>query len=89
MEAVEAYHQRCLGELADRVADAVDGRRAGRLDVFEVDQVIHRYHQAARRLWNFCDVASGAGAVITAGLIADMAAAGEAIDWWQQADQRR
>jgi hypothetical protein len=38
---VAAYHEARLGELVARVADAVDRHRAGELDAFEVDQVIH------------------------------------------------
>lgn len=35
------------------VEHAVAGFRAGELDAFEVDAVIHRYHRAAQRLWLF------------------------------------
>jgi len=87
-ETVAAYHEARLGELVEHVAEAVDRRRAGELDAFEVDAVIHQYHRAARRLWTFCD-AGGVQAEITAHTIGRMADDGHAIDWWQQAEPRR
>ena len=59
---VAAYHEARLGELVERVAAAVDRFRAGELDAFAVDEVIHQYHRAARELWKFCWLGgSGAG----------------------------
>ena len=83
-ELVAAYHETCLGELVAHVADAIDRYRAGELDAFEADQVIHRYHRAARKLWSYCQV-SGANVEVTAYTIAQMRARGEMIDWWQAA----
>jgi hypothetical protein len=54
-EKVAAYHEARLGELVEHVERAVAAFRAGELNAFEVDAVIHRYHRAARRLWVFCD----------------------------------
>jgi hypothetical protein len=83
-ELVATYHETCLGELVARVADAIDRYRAGELDAFEADQVIHRYHQAARKLWSYCQV-SGANVQVTAYAIAHMRERDEMIDWWQAA----
>ncbi|QIS23697.1 hypothetical protein [Nocardia terpenica] len=85
-ERVAAYHEARLGELIEHVGRAVDRLRAGELDAFEVDAVIHRYHRAAQRLWVFCDQ-SGGQVESTAALIERLAAAGEAIDWWQRGDK--
>ncbi|WP_433662585.1 hypothetical protein ACQPW1_10785 [Nocardia sp. CA-128927] len=79
---MSAYHEARLGELVEHVGRAVDRFRAGQLDAFEVDGVIHQYHRAAQRLWTFCSQ-SGAQVEATAQVIEDMAAEGEAIDWWQ------
>lgn len=65
------------------VAEAVDRHRAGELDAFEVDEVIHHYHKAARKLWTYCQT-SGAPAEITASAIRRMNESGESIDWWEQ-----
>ncbi|WP_063041768.1 hypothetical protein [Nocardia pseudovaccinii] len=86
-ERVAAYHKARLGELIEQVGRAVDRLRAGELDVFEVDEVIHRYHRAAQRLWVFCGP-SGAQVESTAALIERMDVTGEAIDWWQRAGKQ-
>jgi hypothetical protein len=87
-EVVAAYHEARLAELVARVAEAVDRHRAGKLDAFEVDEVIHHYHRAARKLWTFCDQ-SGAAVEITAYAIKRMADEGETIDWWDRGEPRR
>lgn len=83
-ERVAAYHEVQLGELITHVERAVGRFRAGELDAYEVDAVIHRYHRAAQRLWMFCDQ-SGAHVETTAHLIDRMTESGEPIDWWQRA----
>ena len=87
-EKVAAYHEVQLGELICRVAEAVDRHRAGELDAFEVDEVIHHYHRAARKLWTFCEL-SGSHAEITAHTIQRMADEGDTIDWWERGATRR
>ncbi|MEV4144615.1 hypothetical protein AB0J40_13165 [Amycolatopsis sp. NPDC049691] len=87
-EAVAAYHEARLAELVARVAEAVDHHRAGELDAFEVDEVLHQYHRATRKLWTFCEP-SGAQAELTARVIRRMADEGEAIDWWERGAARR
>ncbi|MEV2226527.1 hypothetical protein AB0E01_42750 [Nocardia vinacea] len=82
-ERVAGYHEARLGELIEQVGRAVDRVRAGELDVFEVDEVIHWYHRAAQRLWVFCGQ-SGAQVESVADLIERMGVTGEAIDWWQR-----
>jgi hypothetical protein len=52
--AIAASHQARLDELVSHVAAAVDGWREGSLDVYDVDEVLHRYQRAARELWKFC-----------------------------------
>jgi hypothetical protein len=80
---VSAYHQARLGELVEHVADAVDRFRAGELDAYAVDEVLHQYRRAARELWKFCWLAgAGAGVELTARVLRDMADEGESIDWW-------
>ena len=48
-ERVAAYHHSCLNQFVEQVANAIDGHRAGDLDVDRVDETIHQYHRAARR----------------------------------------
>ena len=81
---VAGYHEARLGELLERIAEAVDRFRAGELDAFAVDEVIHQYHRAARELWKFCWLGgSGAGVELTARALRDLADQGERTDWWQ------
>lgn len=87
-EVVAAYHEARLAELVGRVAEAVDRHRAGELDAFEVNEVIHQYHRATRKLWTFCEL-SGSRAEITAHVIQRMADEGETIDWWERGEPRR
>lgn len=81
---VAAYHEARLGELVERVAEAVDRFRACEQNAFAVDEVIHQYQRAARELWKFCWLGgSGAGVEFTARALRDMADQGERADWWQ------
>lgn len=52
---VGEYHDAQLGELVERVGDAIDRYRAGELDAFEVDRVLFQYSRAAKELWKFCN----------------------------------
>jgi hypothetical protein len=81
---VAAYHEARLAELVEHVAEAVDGFRAGELDAFDVDEVIHQYHRAARELWKFCWLGgTGSGVELTARVLRDMADQDERTDWWE------
>lgn len=80
---VAGYHEARLNELVAHVADAVERHRAGELDAFEVDEVLHHYQRAARRLRTFCDQ-SGAQVELTAYAIRRMAEDDVTIDWWER-----
>jgi hypothetical protein len=43
-DTVASYHETCLRELTEHIADAVDKYRAGDIDAFEVEAIIHQYH---------------------------------------------
>ena len=86
---VAAYHEAQLAELVEHVAEAVDRFRAGELDAFAVDDVIHQSTQAARELWKFCWLAgAGSGVELTARVLRDMSARDERVDWWQRGAPR-
>jgi len=53
-ETVGGYHEEQLGVLLDRVRDGFARLDAGEIDVFELDELIHRYKRSARELWKFC-----------------------------------
>lgn len=82
------YHHTQLAGPVEHVADAVDAHRAGTIDVHDVDEVIHRYHRAARELWTFCwSGGVGSNIEIVARLIEQPI--DEDVDWWQRASRER
>jgi len=85
---VVAYHETQLGEIQDRVREALARAEAGELDAFEVDDVIYRYTRGARELWRTCAV-SASGVEAVAWMLEDMAARGDVIDWWEAGARRR
>lgn len=82
-DAVAAYHEAELAKLVDRVGEAIDGFRSGRLDAFEVDQVLFQYSRAAKELWKFCNLGS---VELTASLITRD---DPSVDWWERGTPRR
>lgn len=86
---VAAYHQRELRTLLEHVRDGFAELDAGSIDEFELDDLIHRYKQAAKDLWMFCGT-TGAQLLSAADAIAYRQEHGEVIDWWgQRAPVRR
>lgn len=81
-DEVAAYHESELANLVSRVGDAIDGFRAGQLDAFDVDQVLHQYSRSAKELWKFCNLGS---VEFSASLIRD----GSSFDWWERGAHRR
>jgi hypothetical protein len=87
-DTIAAYHEARLIELAENVAEALDSYRADEIDVFAVDEVIHQYHNAARKLWSYCWAGGRGGMAAVAHGIEMMAAEGESIDWWELGKSR-
>jgi hypothetical protein len=86
---VAAYHESCLRELIEHVANAIDTYRAGDSDAFKVEGIIHQYHQAATELWKFCWAGSGSHIRTAAHVIEHNAESGQVIDWWARGAPRR
>jgi hypothetical protein len=87
---VSAYHQAELAELLTNVVAAVDRYRAGEVDSCTLDETIHHYHRAAGELWKFCfSGGGGSHAEFIAGVLDQMAADAETIDWWERATPQR
>jgi hypothetical protein len=56
-----------------------------RVDIHDVDEVIHHYERAARELWKFCwSGGVGAHIEIVAGIIEEPGSDEDAVDWWQR-----
>jgi hypothetical protein len=89
-QQVAAYHQARLDELVGHIAAAVDGWRAGSMDAYDVDQVLHHYQRAARELWKFCWGTGGGGHVeLIAAHLHRLAEGNQVIDWWERGAARR
>lgn len=52
---VADYHDAQLGDLVNRVGDAIDRYRAGELGALEVDRALFQYSRASKELWKFCN----------------------------------
>ena len=85
-EVVGSYHEQELGKLLEHVREALARWDADEIDAFEVDSVIHRYKECARRLWNFCTV-GGSQLERLASEIERMQAEGDSIDWWDASER--
>jgi hypothetical protein len=85
---IAAYHETKLAELLEHVREAFAEYDAGRLDAFELDKVIHRYHRASQELWKFC-VVSGTHLVIAVRTLEWWRTEGGEPDWWEVAAPSR
>ena len=84
LKRIGAYHERERLRLVEHVRDAMARLDAGEVDVFEFDDLVHRYHQASQKLWRFCVV----DGIRIRGTVAAIDA-GETPDWWELAAPRR
>jgi hypothetical protein len=65
-----------LAELVAQVGEAIDSHRAGELDPYEVDEVLHHYSRSAKELWKFCNLLPTDAAAIIRREPPD--------DWWER-----
>lgn len=87
-ELVADYHREQLRGLLERVREGFADLDAGRLDEFELDELIHRYKRAAADLWSFCG-SSGGQWLQAARSLAHLRERGEEPDWWEASASRR
>lgn len=83
-----AYHEAKLSDLLEHVREGFDRYDAGEIDAFALDDLIHRYQQAAKELWKFCAV-SGGHVQTAVGMLQLWRERGEEPDWWQSAERTR
>lgn len=81
-EEVAQYHEARLGELVERVGEAIDRFRAGEVNAVAVDDVLFQYSRAAKELWKFCNLAD-------VEFTADTIRAGAPVDWWERGAPKR
>ena len=85
---IAAYHEAQLGLLLERVRDGFACLDGGEIDAFELDELIHRYKQAARELWKFCNL-SGRSPMSALHALELRREQGEEPDWWEAGQRRR
>jgi hypothetical protein len=84
-EVVGAYHQEELLRLLEHVRDGFVRLDAGDIDVFELDDIVHRYKRAAAKLWSFCG-SSGGKWLQAANVLTAIRDRGDPTpDWWEMA----
>jgi hypothetical protein len=79
---IATYHQEQLGLRLDRVRDGFVGLDAGEIDVFELDELIHRYKRSAAELWKLRG-SSGSAGVLAARTVTFWREQGDEPDWWE------
>lgn len=86
---IAAYHEQQLSLLLERVREGFARLDAGEIDVFELDELIHRYKRSARELWKFCGQ-TGSQWLTAARTIEFVREQGaELPDWWAAGEPRR
>ena len=80
-QLIGVYHEEQLAQLLGHVRSGLARLDAGDIDVFELDELIHRYHRCAQKLWSFCG-SSGGHWLQAAQTIRHLRETGEEPDWW-------
>lgn len=79
---VLTYHQARLADLLEHVREGFAEYDAGRIDAFELDEIIHHYKRAATELWKYCAV-SGSRMELVARTLERLRENNELPDWWE------
>jgi hypothetical protein len=82
------YHQARLADLLEQVRAGLAEYDAGRIDAFQLDDIIHQYKRAATELWKLCAV-SGSQVELVARALERMHAEKTEPDWWELGASRR
>jgi hypothetical protein len=83
---IGSYHQAQLASLLGHVREGLGELDRGRIDAFDVDEIIRHYIRSAAALWQFCG-SSGAERQHAAIRLGDMRARGAEPDWWAAGEQ--
>ena len=87
-QLIAAYHEEQLGKLLEHVRNGFEQLDAGEIDAFELDELIHRYHRCAQKLWSFC-WSSGGQWLQAARNLAYYRDSRDEPDWWEAGAPRR
>jgi hypothetical protein len=85
---VATYHEARLADLLEHVREGFAEYDAGRIDAFELDDLIHQYKRATLELWKFCAV-SGSQLDFVARTLERWREDKEDPDWWERGAPRR
>jgi hypothetical protein len=83
-----AYHQEQLADLLGHVRRGLTEFDSGRIDAFELDDIIHHYTLASRELWKFCAV-SPSQAQTAVWMLERWRVLGEERQWWKETERPR
>ena len=81
-QLIAAYHDEQLRGLLEHIRQGFHQLDTGEIDAFEMDELIHRYHRCAQKLWSFCG-SSGGQWLQAAKNLACYRSQGEEPDWWE------
>ena len=81
-QLIAAYHDEQLRKLLEHIRQGLNQLDTGEIDAFEMDELIHRYHRCAQKLWSFCG-SSGGQWLQAAKNLACYRRQGEEPDWWE------
>ena len=87
-ELLATYHQARLADLLEHVREGFAEYDAGRIDAFQLDDIIHQYKRATIELWKFCDV-SGSQLEFVVRTLELWREDKEEPDWWARGAARR
>jgi hypothetical protein len=82
-DQIGAYHQAQLRSLLEHVRAGFAQLDAGKIDEFDLDDLIHHYKRSAAKLWTFCG-ASGSQWLQAANTLAYLREQGEEPNWWER-----
>jgi hypothetical protein len=88
-ELIGEYHEQQLRLLLDRVRDGFAQMDTGDIDPFELDNLIHHYKRAARKLWSFCVLDGSSSEAAAATIETWQRTAEPQPDWWEIASSHR
>jgi hypothetical protein len=86
-EQIAAYQREQLRALLERVRDGFARLDAGKIDEFDLDDLIHHYKCSAHALWKYCG-SSGGQWLHAANVLNYLREQGEEPDWWEQGASR-
>jgi hypothetical protein len=87
-QLIGAYHEEQLRTLLEHVRKGFERLDAGKIDAFELDELVHRYHNCAQKLWSFCG-SSGGQWLRAARNLAYFRESGDEPDWWEAGAPRQ